>query len=148
MLENQRSTFVKLFLLIPSLGLLGCGGSDVELINLTGTVTLDGQVVPGPGTLYFTPSNPADGHAARPGTANFDAGGNFDAGSFKSGDGLRPGEYKIAVHCWEIQPTMEGPPAKSFIPQKYSSADTSGLTCLIESGKKAAPWIVELKSEQ
>jgi hypothetical protein len=39
-----------------------------------------------------------------------------------------PGKYTMHVECWQSPPNMEGKPVKSFVPQKYQSAATSGFT--------------------
>jgi hypothetical protein len=38
-----------------------------------------------------------------------------------------PGKYIMHVESWETPPSMQGPPAKSYVPKKYQSALTSGF---------------------
>ena len=67
--------------------------------------------------LFFAPSEPAEGFPRRPGTADFNEDGEFEASSFKTGDGLLPGKYVVNVECWEVPPSMgAGPPAKTAVP--------------------------------
>lgn len=46
--------------------------------------------------------------------------------------GLLPGTYRLAVSCWESPPSMAGPPAKSYIDEKYTTARTSGLELVVD----------------
>lgn len=114
--------------------LCGCRGRGVQQVPVSGTVTLDGGPMPGPGTIYFTPVSATDGAPLRPSSAPFAADGRYVAGSFGEGGGLIPGSYKVAIHCWKISPNMEGVPGESFIPQRYQSAGTSGLEFTVSSG--------------
>ena len=148
--EGQRIRgFLPLSLvtLLTSLFLFGCGGRGVEQVKVTGKVTLDGGAMPGPGTLYFTPVKAAEGVPMRPGTAQFAADGSYTAGSFESGDGLFPGTYNVAIHCWEVSPNMEDVQAVSFIPDKYTNAATSGQTVVVNSGAGAVTQDFQLVSE-
>ncbi len=113
------------------------------MVAVSGAVTVDGQKVPGPGRLYFAPKD-NDSAAGRPGRAVFDEQGIYRAGSFESGDGLVPGRYAVAVECWEVPPTMEGPPAKSFIAERFGSASTSGLEVNVPSGVKSHVFDITL----
>jgi hypothetical protein len=107
------------------------------MVPVRGKITLGGGQWPKPGLLYFTIEEPAEGLPGRPGTAKFDTDGNFTVTSFDEGDGLIPGTYKIGVECWEVPPTMEGPPAKSYVSPVYESPATSGLTLIVEPGSQA-----------
>jgi hypothetical protein len=116
-------------------GLLsGCSDDGLEKVSVTGTVTIDGQKVPGPGRIYFTPVEPAPGIPTRGSVTKFDAQGNYAAKTFKPGDGLMPGRYQIGIHCWKTPPNMEGKPAISYVAKHFQSASTSGLELEVPSG--------------
>ncbi len=126
---------------------LGCGDGGLEMIQVTGTVTVDGGPPPGPGKIMFAVLSSADGLPARSGRANFDRSGYFEATSFRPGDGLFPGTYKVGVHCWESPPNMEGKPVASFIDRKYNSAARSPLDNLVlEKGAADARLDLEVPS--
>ena len=125
----------------------GCNVRDVELVPVEGYVTLDGKPPPGPGTLYFTPTEALGGEPMRPARAIFAEDGHFVARAFDDAKGLIPGKYRVGIHCWEVEPTIDGPPAQSYIPQKYMSAGTSGLEFVIEPGSRSVDWNAELVSE-
>lgn len=116
--------------------LTGCGRSDVELVPVRGKVTYGGGEWPKEGVLYFTSAEPVEGQPQRPALAHFDTDGSFKVTSWDEGDGLVPGEYRVAVECWKVPPTMESPqPPVSFVPEKYQSPQTSDLTVTIEPGQ-------------
>jgi len=106
---------------------VGCGSDLPRVIPCQGTVTFDGGPCPKPGTLYFTPIEPAPGYSMRPATGHFDVDGHFTATTFEPGDGLIPGRYKVGVECWEVEPNMEGRAAVSHVSEKYQNPQTSGF---------------------
>ncbi len=124
-----------LLLIACCLPLCGCGKSGPETVVVKGKVTLGGGPWPKPGVLYFTPVKPAEGMPSRPAPAHFDSDGNFTVTSFRKGDGLVPGTYKVGVECWEVPPSMETNVAgKSYVAEKFQSPQTSGLEITIEPG--------------
>lgn len=105
----------------------GCGSDLPQVIPCEGRVTFDGGPCPRPGTLYFTPIEPAAGYPMRPATGHFDVDGQFTATTFGPGDGLLPGRYKVGVECWEVEPNMEGRPTVSHVSETYQNPQTSGF---------------------
>jgi len=140
-----RQSLVPLLLLAATS--FGCGGRDVELVTVTGRVTLDGGPMPGEGKLYFTPVKAAGDAPLRPGTATFGTDGRYAARSFEDADGLIPGAYNVAVHCWKVAPNMEGVPTESYIPEKYMHATTSGLSIKVPAGSSSMNEGFDLQSE-
>jgi hypothetical protein len=81
--------------------------------------------------------SPSSGLACRPATGEFDTDGTLTVTTFKKGDGLLPGTYKIAVSCWDTAPQMGSPvAAKSYITVRYRSAATSGLEVTVSPGQR------------
>jgi hypothetical protein len=114
---------------------------------VSGKVTLDGEKVPGPGYIYFTIDSTGKEGISRPGTAEFDAEGNYKVTSFEPGDGLMPGKYLLRVDCWKTPPNMDGKPVVSFIPQKYQDAAQSGLELNVEPNSKPITFDIKLTSK-
>ncbi|MEK6238410.1 MAG: hypothetical protein N2C14_27140 [Planctomycetales bacterium] len=137
-----------LAVLTPLLGLFlaGCGGDRPATIAVSGTVTVNDGPVPGAGTLFFTPVEPAEGYERRPGRADFDEQGRYAATTFEEGDGLIPGRYLVGVHCWETPPNMDGKPVKSHLPKKYNSAEDSGLEITVDSSEGSVTRHFDLKT--
>lgn len=113
---------------------LGCDNGP-QTVPVSGRVTLDGGPWPRRGMLFFAPSEPAEGFPRRPGTADFNEDGEFEASSFKTGDGLLPGKYVVNVECWEVPPSMgAGPPAKTAVPAGQENGADCGRTIEVPAG--------------
>lgn len=125
---------------------VGCG-DDRGLVKVSGTVTLDDGPMPGEGYLRFVPLTVAEGFSRRPGIAKFETDGKFQVQSFQPGDGLFPGEYAVFPYCWENAPTMGGPPAKSYLPEQYTSEETPPFEFKVEAGKRAVVFDVSMRRQ-
>jgi hypothetical protein len=88
---------------------LGCTDSGLPIVPVRGKVTFNGGPPPKPGSVTFSPISVAEGLPHRPGTANFDTSGEFEATSFKPGDGLIEGTYQASVDCWLQNPSASDP---------------------------------------
>jgi hypothetical protein len=125
----------------------GCGPSSPKCVPVSGTVTLDGDTIPGPGRIYFTADSTGKAGISRPGTAEFGADGKYTAKTFVPGDGLMAGKYLVRVDCWQTPPNMEGKPVVSFLPQKYRNATESGLELIVEPDARAITFDIKLTSK-
>lgn len=115
------------------LTLAGCGRSD-GIVPVTGKITLNGGAWPKPGYVVFSPAKAADGKPLVPGMARFETDGAF---SVKTGeqDGLMPGQYKVAIRCWEREPGHgKGETGKSALPDRFGDPSASGLELKVEPG--------------
>jgi len=121
---------------IAAVLLAGCGADHPETVPVRGRVTLGGGDWPTRGRLYFTVVEPAEGFPRRPGRADFDTDGYFEARTWEPGDGLMPGTYKVAVECWEIPPTMETG-GRGPVPERYRRASSSDWQLVIKPGSAA-----------
>lgn len=126
--------------------LCGCGPSGPQCVPVSGKVTFNGGKVPGPGFIYFNIDISSGAASSRPGTAEFDADGNYTTKSFVPGDGLLPGKYVLRVDCWKTPPNMDGKPIVSYIPDKYQNAAQSGLTLTVEPDLKPVTFNIDLTS--
>jgi hypothetical protein len=122
------------FTLMLAVVLGGCG-RNAGLVPVSGRVTLNGGNWPKGGTITFAPVKPADKCALVPAMASFDANGNFVARS-SMGAGVMPGEYHVAVTCWEREPT-DSTPGKNLAPERFANAGTSCLTLKVEPGSRS-----------
>ena len=118
-------------LLSAAAGVAGCGGAYDA--TASGTVTLDGNIVPR-GTVAFHPV--AGGPAAY---ARIAENGGYVVRTGRE-EGLPPGEYFVTVAANEpptVAQTAQGgppPPGKPITPAWYASKDSSGLKVIVESG--------------
>lgn len=110
----------------------GCGSKG--LLPVAGHVTFAGQPPPGRGYVYFVPRDMStnlkqDRSGPLPGTAVFAADGSFRAGTFKDGDGLRPGTYEVRLECSaepsprQVDMKTHDALAKSAIPAGFAAPD-------------------------
>ncbi len=143
MTYKYRFAFSTLCLILFSL--LGCG-DDKGTVPVSGTVTFDGGPMPGEGTVQFLAIEAAEGFTLRTGVGKFDTDGVFSVTSFKEGDGLFPGKYRVGVHCWKVRPSMDGPPPVSHISSKYMNSQSSGFELTVEPGASAITFDVPLES--
>ena len=113
--------------------LLGCSQKGPQVVPAEGIITFGGGPWPKAGASFFVVDSPSPGLPSRPAMGEFDTNGKLTVTTFKTGDGLLPGKYKIGVECWETAPAMGSPtPARSYIPDRYRSANTSGLMVTVE----------------
>ena len=113
--------------------LVGCGPGGPETIPIHGTVKLENGKVPGNCTVYFQPTEVADGDPLRPATANVDEAGEFEVTSFHEGDGLVPGTYQVKIVYFTLRPG--GNPEIEGHWQEHTRV-MDNLT--VESGKRQA----------
>ena len=138
---NTRMRIAFSLFALCGLIIAGCGRAAPEMVPTFGKVTLDGGQWPKPGAIYFTPYQPAEGFPGRPGVGQFGVDGTFVVTTRHPGDGLIPGTYRIALECWEVEPT-DTSPGKSYTAEHYTSPARSGLELTIEPGTREP---VELK---
>ncbi|MCC6127271.1 MAG: hypothetical protein IT426_20100 [Pirellulales bacterium] len=125
----------------------GCGPKIPELIPVEGRVTFKGGAWPKAGLIDFTCHEPAPGFPGRSGVGEFGVDGNFKV---KTGEhvGLMPGTYRITVSCWE-KPPGENFKGLSHLPEKFTTADKSGLELKIEPGHSGTvTWNHDFPSRQ
>ena len=120
-------------------GVAGCGGpSAPKTVKVCGKVTLDGKPLEA-GQVIFQPVKPAAGYPKRPATASLRADGSYELSSFRSGDGVVPGEYQVSINTRTSGPTPEDPNAPEVweAPKKYGNPASSGLTATVPSEGKS-----------
>jgi hypothetical protein len=122
------------------LTVIGCAEKGPDLTEVTGQVLVDGK----PLTTGSVVTLPAQGRGAR---GTIDAEGNFSLSTSDLGVGANPGRHQVAVIAVEESdnPSPEAP-RRSLIPQKYSSAETSGLFIDVKPGEMQ-PVVLELSSQ-
>ncbi len=126
MIERTQGFYAALAMLLLS----GCGDS-LDIVPVVGKVTLAGGDWGRPGMIYFAPVEPAPGFPRMPGMGDVETDGSFRVTTQPDRDGLVPGTYRASLEIWEVPPTMGGPPPKSFVPQQYQTASTSGLEIVV-----------------
>jgi hypothetical protein len=87
--------------LVVSAAAAGCGASGVETVPVQGVLTFPADKKPQTATVYFSPLEPAAGLPRRPGSGKLQPDGSFTVASFRPGDGLVPGTYRVKVECYQ-----------------------------------------------
>jgi hypothetical protein len=122
--------------------LCGCSQNGKES-EVSGKVTLDGNGV-GPGVVVFVPI----GRQGNPATGAIQLGGDYFLTTSRD-LGLSAGKYKVSVSVFDQPPVKPGErsmvEAKLVTPEKYVSAETSGLEYDVKPGSNTI--YIELKSE-
>lgn len=101
--------------------------------------------MPGAGDLTFVPVQVGEGFPMRPAKAEFGPDGAYSAQSYKPGDGLYPGTYRVLVSCWEVPPTPDGPPAKSFIARRFQSRADSNLEVKVDAAMESVDFPIDVQ---
>ena len=128
---------------------LGCSGhSRPKTIGVEGHVTLAGKPVT-QGTVIFQPTGHTEASATHPASGQIAADGTYRMSTFEKGDGVVPGEYRVAVQSILLLPPQDKPwiPIVWAVPEKYVTSATSGLTASIPAdGPRQHEINFELKS--
>lgn len=148
-IDRRGSAGPASLLALTLLGLLAGCGDDKGLVSVFGTVTYKGQPLAS-GDISFVPE--AGGQAA---TGQIDSGGGYRLGTFAPGDGAKPGKHRVQIvsrgpdkpipkkkQGKMMEEDMQGS-GDALIPQKYFSAETSGLTA--DVGSSGGRFDFELK---
>jgi hypothetical protein len=148
---------------LAALVIAGCSGAEgdnqVDVYEVTGTVTLDGKPL-ADALVTFSPK------AGQPvATGQTDSSGKYTLQTYEAGDGAAAGEYVALVYKNEADASAASGPAahdpnnpnpqahsgpsrrtavKSLVPQKYGSVDQSDLKVTVKEGENNIP--LDLKS--
>ena len=137
--------------ILTAVSFIGCGDGGLATVKVTGTVTFDGEPLPG-ASINFAPKTQGQGHT---GYAITDASGRYQLQTLqgKADAGTTPGEYLVSVSKEEVDPAAP-PPAqgysaqtRSVIPRRYTNPSSSGLTATVEN-KRSNEINFELTSSE
>lgn len=133
---------------------VGCGGTTSDMGTVKGVVTYNGKPVPA-GTITFQPVS-----GDRPSTGRIESDGTYRLSSLVPGDGARLGEHKVFIEAKtvtdlgtkaksmadeaKLDGSLSKPPTVTWhVPEKYASADTSGLTANVDKGTNTIDFNIE-----
>jgi len=138
-------TSIKILLLSATILLAaGCGESGPTMIPVYGEITFDGEACPAAGVVIFSPIETPEGVPKRPAIGKFGKDGKFETRSYKPGDGLLPGRYRVRIECLSGSPParLGGIEEVSYIAAGYQSED---LTVSADSGAVEVNYDLPLK---
>ena len=124
--------------------LAGCGG--VKRLPVSGTVTLDGQLLHG-GILVFTPDT-AKGNTAKISCTSPVREGRYELETIgitgsDSGSGVPPGWYKVTYNRIDLA-TKKRAQADIQVNDKYKNADTTPLSVEVKDNPDAGAYDFKL----
>jgi hypothetical protein len=111
---------------------IGCGGNGLPMTAVSGKVTFDGAPPPAGGRITFTPTEVSGDLPRRPGLGRFNTDGTFVVSSFREGDGLVPGAYRVKVSCLKGLPDV-------------TQRDSSAIS-YVAPGHEPEPLVIERDS--
>lgn len=131
--------------LLASAAVVGCGGSGLKLVPVSGEVTLDGQPV-ADAAVVFTPLQ-----GGPPASATTDAQGRYQLAT-NNQPGAVPGEHRVTITKQTMHGiTPDGMPGPGgiriewHVPERYSRAETSVLTATVGADKREFPFALSSK---
>jgi hypothetical protein len=110
----------------------GCGSSYPKCVEVRGRVTYQGKPVKA-GIVSFSRLGSTGGNSlVRPAAGDLQADGSYTMRTFRSGEGVLPGEYVVTVVAFDYSGKRDAlQRLPSLIPAKYGSPDTSGLKATV-----------------
>lgn len=119
-------------------------GFGEVVMKVRGQVSLDGKPLSDV-VITFSPSEQPETGRPRPATGVTQGDGSYTLTSFVTGDGAKPGNYRVSLS--NLPNRIEGDPRpKIDIPEKYLTTRTSGLEVEVVEGR-VNRFVFELKSD-
>ena len=143
-INSTRGFVITAYILVAFL--FGCS-KNPKCYPVIGKVTFDGTVIE-TGSVTFFPET-----GGRPAMAEIQPDGTYQLSSYKAGDGIPAGNYKVTIESVEYPPEETAPPKsmeeelamedapivkadrkppKWFVPEEYSSTASSPLRATVE----------------
>jgi len=122
----------------------GCGSENDGRLSVSGTVTLDGSPL-SEGSVVF--SDESGGSAG----VGILTDGNFSLAEAGNSEGIQPGNYKVSVNSWIVEPGSVDEAGEivdageSRIPKKYNDPKTSGLTATVSPESRVFAFDLQSK---
>jgi hypothetical protein len=120
----MRSHLPLILFALAVLCLIGCNQPKVS----GKVVFLDGSPLT-TGTVTFE----NDQHMYR---GQIKSDGTFSMGMLKDGEGIPPGEYRVAVEAIDPETDIDDRDPQLFVHRRYASASTSGITYNIQKNTR------------
>jgi hypothetical protein len=140
--------FAPLWVVVVVLTLPGCSGDQrPTTIAVTGRVSVAGRPLAS-GAITFYPDEIRHEAAARPAMGVIDKDGQYSLSTFRSGDGVMPGSYRVSIESLTSERSIERPDAQDTwaIPERYGRTDTSGLVATV-SGDRRGVMVIDFELE-
>jgi hypothetical protein len=129
----MMSRFELPLVLMVVLSLSGCSGNQrPTTIAVTGNVSFAGRPLAS-GAITFYPDEARQETTTRPALGVIDKDGRYSLSTFRAGDGVMPGSYRVSIESLSSERKIERPDARETwaIPERYGRTDTSGLVATV-----------------
>jgi len=133
----MRSVYYMMFAVLVSYVVMGCGGGGDDLLEVyptTGKLTLDDEPF-GPTQIHLVPVGTKGGRSL---VGTVDKSGQVTFTTYKGGDGVPAGEYRVAVGM------VMGEPPRPF-PGVYRSRENSPLKVTV-TAKESNDLVIQMDS--
>ena len=100
--QGKDMRFVKVLFLVLSVGVAGCGGSDLKQFStaaVSGTITLAGEPLT-EGRVFFYPIKQSGGQSGNSGKfaqGMVESDGSYELSTYGNGDGAVVGDHRVTV---------------------------------------------------
>ena len=136
--RNQSAHWLWVVMSVATL-FVGCSKAQEpweKVYPATGIVKYQGKPLAG-AMITLIPEDTSFPKSVRP-TAVTDADGEFEIGTYSTGDGAPAGSYKVIVVHFPVEGSEENPHAgPNDLPAKYAKAETTDLKVTIEEEETA-----------
>jgi hypothetical protein len=116
--------------------LCGCGEKTDGLIPVSGTIKFaDGTVPIGESALIWFEATESGNKSA---SGTIEADGSFELMTFKPGDGVGPGKYKVVAKVYKSyrEQTLA-------VPQQYADASATPLEAIVDADNTHFDFVIE-----
>lgn len=117
-MKNPKEWMLASIVLL-TIAVAGCGGNDISTKRVKGTITFKGGQPPKEGGVLFTPIERTAELPMREARGNMNADGTFTLTTFKEGDGVLPGKYRVKITCWREAPTLATSVTANYVPPDF-----------------------------
>lgn len=115
-----------------SAGIVGCGDKYPKCVRVGGRITYHGKPVKMGMVSFVQTGNEKEGGLLHPATGDIKSDGSYAMQTFRSGDGVLPGDYAVTITAFDYgSPRDEQQRLPSLVPAKYGSPQTSGLKATV-----------------
>ena len=140
----MKKTAIGLGLFLVTAALMGCQDDPLKKVQVHGKVTFEGKACPAPGRITFSPIEIGDGLPRRPASGKFETDGLYEAFSFRPGDGVVPGKYKVVVGCYEGSMLHGAPSDDDYRAASYVADEFEAQEIVIAAGSKPIEFNIDV----
>lgn len=132
--RSSKSLVLASAVVLVFTGLLGCSPDPLQKVQVQGTVTFDGGACPERGRVTLSPLEVPDGLPMRPASGSFGTDGKYKVFSFRPGDGVVPGKYRVSISCFDPTKVSSVPSDAQIRAASYVGESFEPKELVVEAG--------------